>query len=102
MEKGPFLSDRLWLLGYSIDIGFNSDLFSMVDRGVVVAVGPHSRAAAKRERHWHDDGRMMRKKNTFTDFVTSAEYLVAQGYGSKDRLAIEGRKRRRPADGREF
>jgi len=35
---------------------------------------------------WHDDGRMMHKKNTFTDFIASAEYLVAQGYGSKDRL----------------
>src|SRR4051794_36221563 len=39
---------------------------------------------------WHDDGRMMRKKNTFTDFIASAEYLLSKGYGSRERLAIEG------------
>src|SRR6266853_892495 len=69
---------------------FNSDLFSMIDRGVVAAVA-HIRGGGEMGKAWHDDGRMMHKKNTFTDFVASAEYLVAQGYGSKDRLAIEGR-----------
>jgi oligopeptidase B len=85
----------LYLIGYgsygiSYDIGFNSDLFSMIDRGVVAAVA-HIRGGGEMGKAWHDDGRMMHKKNTFTDFVASAEYLVAQGYGSKDRLAIEGR-----------
>ena len=50
----------------------------------------HIRGGGEMGKVWHDQGRMMQKKNTFTDFITCAEYLVAQGYGSKDRLAIEG------------
>jgi len=88
--KGPLYLTGYGSYGYSIDIGFNSDLFSMIDRGVVVAVA-HIRGGGEMGKAWHDDGRMMHKKNTFTDFVASAEYLVAEGYGSKDRLAIEGR-----------
>jgi len=88
--KGPLYLTGYGSYGYSIDIGFNSDLFSMVDRGVVAAVA-HIRGGGEMGKAWHDEGRMMHKKNTFTDFVASAEYLVAQGYGSKDRLAIEGR-----------
>jgi len=85
----------LYLYGYgsygaSDDIYFNSSLFSMVDRGVVAAVA-HIRGGGELGKAWHDDGRMMHKKNTFTDFITCAEYLVAKGYGSKDRLVIEGR-----------
>ena len=88
--KGPLYLTGYGSYGYSIDIGFNSDLFSMVDRGVVAAVA-HIRGGGEMGKAWHDEGRMMHKKNTFTDFVASAEYLVAQGYGSKNRLAIEGR-----------
>jgi oligopeptidase B len=88
--KGPLYLTGYGSYGVSYDIGFNSDLFSMVDRGVVVAVA-HIRGGGEMGKAWHDDGRMMHKRNSFTDFVASAEYLVAQGYGSKDRLAIEGR-----------
>jgi len=88
-------SGALYLNGYGSygvpnDIFFNSNLFSMVDRGVVVAVA-HIRGGGEMGKAWHDDGRMMHKKNTFTDFIACAEYLAAQGYGSKDRLTIEGR-----------
>jgi oligopeptidase B len=88
-------SGPLYLYGYgsygiSNDIFFDSNLFSMVDRGVVVAVA-HIRGGGELGKAWHDDGRMMHKKNSFTDFITCAEYLVSQGYGSKDRLTIEGR-----------
>ncbi|MGA7925498.1 MAG: S9 family peptidase [Candidatus Sulfotelmatobacter sp.] len=88
-------SGPLYLYGYgsygaSNDISFDSNLFSMVDRGVVAAVA-HIRGGGEFGKAWHDDGRMMHKKNTFTDFIACAEYLVAQGYGSKDRLVIEGR-----------
>ena len=88
--KGPLYLTGYGSYGIPYDIGFNSDLFSMIDRDVVVAVA-HIRGGGEMGKAWHDDGRMMHKKNTFTDFVASAEYLVAQGYGSKDRLAIEGR-----------
>ncbi|HXZ39457.1 MAG TPA: S9 family peptidase [Terriglobales bacterium] len=87
---GPLYLEGYGSYGAPFDIFFNSNLFSMVDRGVVAAVA-HIRGGGEMGKAWHDDGRMMRKKNTFTDFITCAGYLVAQGYGSKDRLVIEGR-----------
>jgi oligopeptidase B len=76
--------------GYPIDIFFSSNIFSMVDRGVVVAIA-HIRGGGEMGKAWHDAGRMMNKRTTFTDFISCAEYLVANGYGSKDKLVIEGR-----------
>ncbi|MDQ1409495.1 MAG: oligopeptidase [Acidobacteriaceae bacterium] len=87
---GPMYLTAYGSYGYPYDIAFNSDRFSLIDRGVVVAVA-HIRGGGEMGKAWHDDGRMMHKKNTFTDFIASAEYLVKQGYGSKDRLVIEGR-----------
>jgi oligopeptidase B len=87
--KGPLYLYGYGSYGISSDLDFDSDLFSMVDRGVVAAVA-HIRGGGEMGKAWHDDGRMMHKKNTFTDFIACAEYLVAQGYGSKDRLVIEG------------
>ena len=88
--KGPLYLYGYGSYGISIDMFFNSNIFSMVDRGVVTAVA-HIRGGGEMGKAWHDDGRMMHKKNTFTDFIASAEYLVGHGYGSKDRLVIEGR-----------
>ncbi len=87
--------EALYLYGYgsygvSIDMFFNPNIFSMVDRGVVTAVA-HIRGGGEMGKAWHDAGRMMNKKTTFTDFIASADYLVTHGYGSKDRLVIEGR-----------
>jgi oligopeptidase B len=87
--KGPLYLTGYGSYGYPYDIYFNSNLFSLVDRGVVVAVA-HIRGGGEMGKAWHDDGRMMHKKNTFTDFIACAEFLVAQGYGSKERLVIEG------------
>jgi|CZKD01.1.fsa_nt_gi oligopeptidase B len=85
----------LYLYGYgsygvSIDMFFNPNIFSMVDRGVVTAVA-HIRGGGEMGKAWHDAGRMMNKKTTFTDFISCAEDLVKRGYGSKSRLVIEGR-----------
>jgi len=87
--------EALYLYGYgsygiSIDMFFDSNIFSMVDRGVVTAVA-HIRGGGEMGKAWHDVGRMMNKRTTFTDFISCAEYLVGNGYGSKDRLVIEGR-----------
>jgi oligopeptidase B len=87
---GPIYLTAYGSYGFPLDISFNSDRFSVIDRGVVVAVA-HIRGGGEMGKGWHDDGRMMNKKNTFTDFIASAEYLVKQSYGSKDRLVIEGR-----------
>jgi oligopeptidase B len=88
--KGPLYLEGYGSYGYSDEIAFSSNLFSMVDRGVVAAVA-HIRGGGEMGKAWHDDGRMMHKKNSFTDFIAAAEYLVTEGYGSKDRLVIEGR-----------
>jgi oligopeptidase B len=87
--------EPLYLYGYgsygiSIDSFFNSNIFSLVDRGAVTAVA-HIRGGGEMGKTWHDAGRMMNKKTTFTDFIACAEDLVRRGYGSKDRLVIEGR-----------
>jgi oligopeptidase B len=88
-------SGPLYLYGYgsygiSIDSNFNSNIFSLVDRGAVTAVA-HIRGGGEMGKGWHDAGRMMNKKNTFTDFIACAEDLLKRGYGSKNRLVIEGR-----------
>jgi oligopeptidase B len=88
--KGALYLTAYGSYGAPYDIYFDSPIFSMVDRGVVVAVA-HIRGGGEMGKAWHDDGRMMHKKNTFTDFIASAEFLVAQGYGAKNRLVIEGR-----------
>ena len=75
--------------GHSVDVAFNSNLFSLVDRGMVYAIA-HPRGGGEMGKTWHDDGRMMRKKNTFTDFISCADYLLDKGYGSKEKLVIEG------------
>jgi len=75
--------------GSSSSAAFNSNLFSLVDRGVVYAVA-YIRGGGELGKKWHDDGRMFNKKNTFTDFIAAGEHLVAQKYAARDRLAIMG------------
>ncbi len=87
--QGPLFLTGYGSYGIPSDVYFDSNIFSLVDRGVVYAVA-HIRGGGELGKAWHDNGRMMHKKNTFTDFIASAEFLVAQGYGSKDRLVIEG------------
>ncbi len=88
--KGPLYLYGYGSYGISMDMFFNPNIFSMVDRGVVTAVA-HIRGGGEMGKAWHDAGRMMNKKTTFTDFIACAEDLVKRGYGSKDRLVIEGR-----------
>jgi oligopeptidase B len=69
--------------------GFSSNVFSLVDRGVVYGVA-YIRGGGELGTKWHDQGRMLQKKNSFTDFIAAAEHLVAQKYTRADRLAIMG------------
>jgi oligopeptidase B len=87
--KGPLYLYAYGSYGAPMDIDFDSEIFSLVDRGVVYAIA-HIRGGGEMGKAWHDDGRMMHKKNTFTDFIACAEYLTTHGYGSKDKLVIEG------------
>ncbi len=70
-------------------IGFDPAVFSLVDRGVVFAVA-HIRGGGELGKAWHDDGRMSRKMNTFTDFIAAAQELIARGYARSDRLGTYG------------
>jgi oligopeptidase B len=75
--------------GYSLPLGFNSSRLSLLDRGVVMAYA-HIRGGGDLGETWHDAGKMLVKRNTFTDFVTVVEHLIANGYGDPARVAIEG------------
>lgn len=75
--------------GISIDATFASDRLSLLDRGFVYAIA-HIRGGGDLGKPWHEDGRMLKKKNTFTDFIACAELLAAEKYTSADRLAIMG------------
>jgi len=75
--------------GISIDPGFSTDRLSLLDRGFVFGIA-HIRGGADLGKPWHEDGRMLKKKNTFTDFIACAEHLIAEKYTSPDRLAIMG------------
>ena len=75
--------------GYSLPIGFNANRLSLLDRGVVMSYA-HIRGGGDLGKPWHDAGKMLVKRNTFSDFVAAAEYLTASGYGDPSRVAIEG------------
>jgi oligopeptidase B len=75
--------------GYPLPIGFSSSRLSLLDRGVVIAYA-HIRGGGEMGDSWHDAGKMMVKRNTFSDFIAVTEQLVAQRYGARDRVAIEG------------
>jgi oligopeptidase B len=75
--------------GSSSDVGFSSNRVSLLDRGVIVATA-HIRGGGEMGKSWHDQGRMLNKINTFTDFIDCAEHLIAQQYTSKERLVIQG------------
>ncbi len=75
--------------GYPLPIGFSPARLSLLDRGLVIAFA-HIRGGGEMGDPWHDAGKMMLKRNTFTDFVAVVESLVRQGYGASDRVAIEG------------
>ncbi|MGE5616890.1 MAG: prolyl oligopeptidase family serine peptidase [Bacillota bacterium] len=75
--------------GIPLDPYFSSRRISLLDRGMIFAVA-HIRGGGDRGRYWYDDGKLMKKKNTFTDFIACAEYLVKRRYTAPDRLAIQG------------
>lgn len=75
--------------GASIEPWFSTRHLSLLERGVIFARA-HIRGGAELGRAWYDDGRLLHKKNTFTDFIACAEHLIAHGYTSKERLGAWG------------
>ncbi|MFK0401455.1 S9 family peptidase [Microbacterium sp. NPDC090225] len=74
---------------HSIDPGFSVARLSELDRGVVFAVA-HVRGGGEMGRQWYEDGKLLHKRNTFTDFVASARHLIDTGVTAPDRLVAEG------------
>lgn len=84
----------LFLYGYgsygaSMEVGFNSSRLSLLDRGFIYAIA-HIRGGGEMGKMWYEDGKLMKKKNTFTDFIACAEHLIKEKYTSSDKLAISG------------
>ena len=75
--------------GYALPLGFNSNRLSLLDRGLVLAYA-HIRGGGDLGETWHDEGKMLVKRNTFTDFIACVEHLTQAGYGDPARVAIEG------------
>jgi oligopeptidase B len=88
--RSPMLLYGYGSYGISIDPEFRSERLSLIDRGFVFAIA-HIRGGMDMGKPWHEDGRLLKKKNTFTDFIACAEHLIANRYTSSDRLAIAGR-----------
>jgi len=75
--------------GASMDAGFSSARLSLLNRGFAFAIA-HIRGGQEMGRYWYEDGKLMKKKNTFTDFIDCGEYLLAQKYTSKEHLYAQG------------
>jgi oligopeptidase B len=87
--SAPLLLYGYGSYGYSIPPTFSSNLLSLLDRGVIYVIA-HIRGGGELGEEWREAGRMMKKMNTFTDFIDSADYLVKGKYTSSDRLVIQG------------
>src|SRR4030095_11175586 len=73
--------------GASMTPSFSSNRLSLLDRGVIFVIA-HIRGGGEMGEEWREAGRMMKKMNTFTDFIASAEHLIKNKYTSSDRLVI--------------
>lgn len=76
--------------GSNVEIKFDSKLFPLVDRGFMYAIA-NTRGSSYFGETYYEDGMMLKKMNTFKDFIKASEYLIKKGYCSKDGLSIEGR-----------
>jgi oligopeptidase B len=85
----PMLLTGYGAYGFAHDVHFSSSRLSLLDRGLIVAVA-HVRGGGELGKRWHDEGRMLNKRNTFTDFIAAAEHLIAAGYTRPAQLVIEG------------
>jgi oligopeptidase B len=87
--NNPLLLQGYGAYGISLDPGFDSKRLSLLDRGFVCALA-HVRGGSDLGRAWYETGRLMHKKNSFTDLIACAEHLLDQGYTTAEHLAIQG------------
>jgi oligopeptidase B len=87
--KNPLLLYGYGAYGISSEPYFSSNRLSLLDRGFIYAIA-HIRGGGEMGRYWYDQGKLLNKKNTFTDFVACAERLIAEKYTSSQKLVISG------------
>jgi oligopeptidase B len=75
--------------GYSMDPWFRASVISLLDRGFVYAIA-HVRGGEEMGRQWYEDGKLLHKMNTFTDFIACSEFLIREGYAATDKLFAMG------------
>ncbi|HWE26881.1 MAG TPA: S9 family peptidase, partial [Polyangia bacterium] len=85
----PLLLSGYGAYGQAYEIEFDPAAIPLLDRGVVLA-SAHVRGGGDLGKAWHDEGRMLHKRNSFTDFIAASELLIAQKYVARDRLVITG------------
>lgn len=88
-SKNPFLLYAYGSYGITMEPYFSTTRLSLLDRGFVYAIA-HVRGGEDMGRDWYEDGKLLVKKNTFNDFITCSEYVIEQGYTSKEHLFAEG------------
>jgi len=87
--SNPLLQYAYGSYGHSMDAGFSSTVLSLLDRGFIFAVA-HIRGGEDLGRQWYEDGKLLKKKNTFTDFIDCSKFLIAEKYTSPQHLYAEG------------
>jgi oligopeptidase B len=87
--KNPFLLYAYGSYGSTIDPTFSSTRLSLLDRGFIFAIA-HVRGGEYLGREWYENGKLLKKKNTFTDFIDCSKYVIAQKYTSAKHLYAEG------------
>ena len=87
--KAPLLLYGYGSYGANSDVDFSSSRLSLLDRGFVFAIA-NVRGGQELGRQWYEDGKLMHKKNTFTDFIACGEYLIEQKYTGKGHLYANG------------
>jgi oligopeptidase B len=85
----PMLLYAYGSYGFSMDAYFSSAQLSLLERGFSYAIA-HIRGGQEMGRHWYEDGKLFKKKNTFTDFIDCGKFLVAEGYTSSERMFAMG------------
>ena len=87
--SNPLLQYAYGSYGYSTDPIFSPSRLSLLDRGFVFAIA-HIRGGQEMGRHWYENGKMLKKRNTFTDFIACSKHLVEEHYTSPDKLYAMG------------
>ena len=88
-RSAPLLLTGYGAYGYPVEASFSSNRLSLVDRGFVYAIA-HVRGGTDKGWGWYEDGRLLKKPNTFSDFLAAARHLIAEGYTGNGRIVAQG------------